>query len=67
MEKLCPWCGQPSDRGRLKNRTEQHYDLADYDLQASAIACGISLESCASMRFRQELPDGTAKQTGARS
>ena len=22
MEKLCPWCGQPSDRGRLKNRTE---------------------------------------------
>jgi len=23
MEKVCPWCGQPSDRGRLKNRTEQ--------------------------------------------
>ena len=23
MEKLRPWCGQPSDRGRLKNRTEQ--------------------------------------------
>ena len=23
MEKLCPWCGQPSDRGRLRNRTEQ--------------------------------------------
>ena len=22
MEKVCPWCGQPSDRGRLKNRTE---------------------------------------------
>jgi len=21
MEKVCPWCGQPSDRGRLKNRT----------------------------------------------
>ena len=22
MEKVCPCCGQPSDRGRLKNRTE---------------------------------------------
>jgi len=22
MEKGRPWCGQPSDRGRLKNRTE---------------------------------------------
>ena len=22
MEKARPWCGQPSDRGRLKNRTE---------------------------------------------
>jgi len=23
MEKVRPWCGQPSDRGQLKNRTEQ--------------------------------------------
>jgi len=22
MEKVRPWCGQPSDRGRLMNRTE---------------------------------------------
>jgi len=22
MEKVRPWCDQPSDRGRLKNRTE---------------------------------------------
>ena len=22
MEKVRPWCGQPSNRGRLKNRTE---------------------------------------------
>ena len=21
MEKVRPWCGEPSDRGRLKNRT----------------------------------------------
>ena len=25
MEKVHPWCGQPSDRGRLKNRTEQKW------------------------------------------
>jgi len=24
MEKVRPWCGQPSDRGRLRNRTEQN-------------------------------------------
>ena len=23
MEKVRAWCGQPSDRGRLKNRTER--------------------------------------------
>jgi len=23
MKKVRPWCGQPSDRGRLRNRTEQ--------------------------------------------
>ena len=26
MEKVRPWYGQPSDRGRLRNRTE-HSDL----------------------------------------
>ena len=24
MENVLPWCGQPSDRGRLNNRTEQN-------------------------------------------
>ena len=24
MEKVRPWCGQPSDRGRLGNKTEQN-------------------------------------------
>ena len=24
MEKVRPWCGQPSDRGRLRNRTEPY-------------------------------------------
>ena len=26
MEKVRPWCGQPSDRGRLKNRTEENQE-----------------------------------------
>ena len=31
MEKVRPWCGQPSDRGRLKNRTEaDHRQLTVY-------------------------------------
>ena len=42
MERVCPWCGQPSDWGRLKNRTygtashhaiiqlrNQHWDLVN--------------------------------------
>ena len=24
MEEVGPWCGQPWDRGRLRNRTEQN-------------------------------------------
>ena len=33
MEKVRPWCGQPSDRGRLKNKTESllHTELRMYD------------------------------------
>ena len=29
MEKVRPWCGQPSDRGRLKNRTTAAAAAAD--------------------------------------
>ena len=29
MEKVRPWCGQPSDRGQLKNKTEQHWPIPD--------------------------------------
>jgi len=29
MEKVRPWCGQPSDRGRLRNRTEYPYRCTD--------------------------------------
>ena len=27
MEKVRPWCGQPSDRGRLKNRQNRRYSV----------------------------------------
>ena len=38
MEKVRPWCGQPSDRGRQKNRTEQNRTLPpDYIFQPVAI------------------------------
>ena len=30
MEKVRPWCGQASDRGRLKNRTEQNRTPAQF-------------------------------------
>ena len=30
MEKVRIWCGQPSDRGRLKNSTEQNYSVLGF-------------------------------------
>ena len=30
MQKVSPWCGQPSDRGRLKNRTGQAGIIMDW-------------------------------------
>ena len=43
MEKVRPWCGQPSDRGRLKNRTEQNRtELAGRSgLVVSSSNCGV--------------------------
>ena len=35
MEKVRPWCGQPSDRGRLKNLTEQGYGYSTVGVRAS--------------------------------
>jgi len=32
MEKVRPWCGQPSDQGRLKNRTDYACDLSYFDV-----------------------------------
>ena len=44
MEKVRPWCGQPSDRGRLKNRTEPRSwlsvgDERRYDFLLSGRQC----------------------------
>ena len=33
MEKVRPWCGQPSDRGRLRNRNNIHW------IPISPVAC----------------------------
>ena len=48
MEKVRPWCGQPSDRGRLKNRTEQNeravseqYNQTTAYLQTCNIDCDV--------------------------
>ena len=43
MEKVRPWCGQPSDRGRLKNRTEQKLTiLANFLVIVSFLDCNFS-------------------------
>jgi len=44
MEKVRPWCGRRSDRGRLKNRTEQ--SVAD-----AVCVCVCVVPSCASVRL----------------
>jgi len=36
MEKVLPWCGQPSDRGRLKNRTEYRMIVTQFFSQIHA-------------------------------
>jgi len=46
MEKVCRWCGQPSDRGRLRNRTEQiNYDIYTHELETT---CGFVISTALS-------------------
>jgi len=47
MEKVRPWCGQPSDRGRLRNRTQQYSitsvgPAADPGVQAVSLQVTVS-------------------------
>jgi len=44
MEKVRPWCGQPSDRGRLRNRTE-HPSTAAMRLMANYFDHLLSLDT----------------------
>jgi len=39
MEKVRPWCGQPSDRGRLKNRTEQYGNIQKFAVIPESSEC----------------------------
>jgi len=45
MEKVCPWCGQPSDRGLLKTRTVLFDVVSDfaYFLIINANNCDVGL------------------------
>ena len=51
MEKVRPWCGQPSDRGRLKNGTEQNWYAA-----VAAFGC-IDPERQAGIVFSRKRPE----------
>ena len=44
MEKVRPWCGQPSDRGRLKNRNRTTLTLLAGFQKGVWPALGISFE-----------------------
>ena len=41
MEKVRPWCGQPSDRGQLKNRTDANGISQDSEPAVAAWYCQV--------------------------
>ena len=62
MEKVRLWCGQPSDRRRLKNRTDR---TADADVSLVQCVCGhrhiamytvVLTDSCTSIVYRSISP-----------
>ena len=46
MEKVRPWCGQPSDRGRLKNRTEPQTESRRLCLHLIVAMCAAAFTDC---------------------
>jgi len=48
MEKVRPWCGQPSDRGRLRNRTELIFEVMILALRSRATPSSLSFSSSSS-------------------
>jgi len=55
MEKVRPWCGQPSNRGRLKNRTELFASRTKYQTEQMRVV-GVFAWSLTSAVFTQLLP-----------
>ena len=56
MEKVRPWCGQPSDRGRLKIRSDQL--VVRFSLSVSVVrheTLLILFFLSATLRFKQQL------------
>jgi len=49
MEKVRPQCGQPSDRGRLKNRTEQNRTLALHGEYDGSVCAAATMQSVAAI------------------
>jgi len=47
MEKVCPWCGQLSDRGRLKNRTEHYMAKLKTTQKQPTASCNVLIEPIA--------------------
>ena len=46
MEKVRPWCGQPSDRGRLKNRTRGRVSVLRWRRCNRLCTSGFMMTSC---------------------
>ena len=46
MEKVRSWCGQPSDRGRLKNRTIWLLTAPPHLKYVATLPCNLSLMAC---------------------
>ena len=46
MEKVRPWCGQPSDRGRLKNKIEQNHIVVKSKQSWDKMECNAAAFLC---------------------
>ena len=57
MEKVRPWCGQPSDRGRLRNRNRNSIRATVFVLGAAAAnrVCAIGLQSSLKRRSATDI------------
>jgi len=57
MENMHPWCGQPSDRGRLRNRTEEkRTPLEAFDTRSRATICSLQYPAAFQTNHPSEVP-----------